>query len=256
MDDKNFELFFQKYLIPSLSKEEELDCVVTIYLTDNPQEKEECFKKIIRATLNTVLNLARKYRNKGIPLEELTGEGYNGLLKSFERYNPFHEPQTRFKTFAYFYIKDAILEAFRANKKNHNSVVLKPTFKELITDTEEQNLDLNRTFISLDVLKNIPEFELKFGLIDSRTPEDDTIKKTEEEYLVSRLKEILDEKELEIALHLISLEAHEQLTPTELAEKLNLTETRIYQLRNEIRKKLIASGLVKVDGKRNSIVWE
>ena len=261
MDDKSFELYFQKYIIPPLSKEEELDYVVTIYLTNDPQEKEECFKKLIRATLKTVLNLAKKYKDKGISLEELVSEGYNGLLKSFERYNPFHEPKTRFKTFAYFYIKDSILGAFRTNKKNHSPIVLRPMLRELVKDSdEEQKVEgsNNKIFISLDVLSHIPEFELKFGLIDSRTPETDIVEKTEEEYLISHLKEVLDEKEFEIALHLIGFKhiSSDCLTPIELAKKLDLTETRIYQLRNEIRKKLILSGLVKVNEKGNKVVWK
>jgi len=254
MDDKTFELYFQKHLISSLSREEELDCIVTFYITDDPQEKNICFRKLIRVTLRTVFNLAKKYRNKGIPLEELVSEGYNGLLKSVEKYNPFYEPQTRFKTFAYFYIKDGILEAFRKNKTAHGPFKFWGFLQS--DDTEETSKELNKSIVSLDVLGKIPEYELKFKLINTRTPENDLIEKMEEEYLISRLKKVLDEKEFEIASYLVGLEK-DQLTPGELAEKLDLTETRIYQLRNEIREKLISNGLVASDKNGNKrVVWE
>jgi len=255
MDDKTFELYFQKCLMLQLSREEELDCVVTIYLTNDIQEKDLCFKKLIKVTLRTVLNLAKKYRNKGIPLEELVSEGYNGLLKSVEKYNPFHESQARFKTFAYFYIKDGILEAFRKNKTVHGPFKFCGFLQS--DDIEETSKELDKLIVSLDVINKIPEYELKFNLINARTPEDDLIEKTEEEYLISKLKEILDEKEFEIALHLVGLESHEQLTPVELANKFNMTETRIYQIRNSIREKLILNGLVVPDEKKHKrVVWE
>jgi len=258
MDDKKFELYFKNFLVPSLSKEEELDCTVTIYTSDDLQEKEECVKKLLRVTLRTVFNLARHYKGKGISLEELVSEGYNGLFKALDRFDPFYEPQTRFATFAYFYIKDNILGLFRENKKIHRCSTLKPSLWELVQDSDVSNVDLNQEVVSLTALSKVPDFEQKFGIVGPKTPEDEIVEKTNEEYLISCLKELLDPRELEIAVSLIGFKYsnYENLTPKELASKLDISETRVYQLRKEIGKKLVAGGLIKRRKEGSKVLWK
>lgn len=256
MDDKTFELYFKKYVIPPLSKGEELDCTVTIRTSDNLQEKEKCAKELIKATLGTVFNLAKRYQGKGVSLEELVSEGYNGLLKAVERFDPFYEPKTRFATFAYFYIKDSVLNIFRKNKKDRNPI-LKPTLWELVQSPDVDNKNLEQKIVSLDALRKIPEFERKFGIVGPKTPEDEIIEKTNEEYLIFCLKRVLTSQEFEVALHLIGFKYsdYEELTPKELAKKLDLTETRIYQLKKDIKEKLITEGLVKIGKERSKVLW-
>jgi RNA polymerase sigma factor (sigma-70 family) len=64
---------------------------------------------IIRSNMPFVTHVARRYRDRGVPLEDLVAEGTVGLIKAARRFDP--DNGTRFTTYASFWIKKAIIEA-------------------------------------------------------------------------------------------------------------------------------------------------
>lgn len=88
---------------PLLKKEEEISLAKEIALGS-----ETAKDKLICSNLRLVVNIARKYQsNKKFDLLELIQEGNTGLLRAAERYN--HELGYRFTTFAYWWIRHAIM---------------------------------------------------------------------------------------------------------------------------------------------------
>lgn len=75
----------------------------------------EARKRMIEANLRLVVNIARKYLNKGFPLEDLVEEGNIGLIKAVERFRP--TKGCRFSTYATFWIRQTIDRAI-ANQGN------------------------------------------------------------------------------------------------------------------------------------------
>jgi len=84
------------------------------------QEKELCWKimhhncpasreRMIRSNLRLVVNIAKRYGNRGMPLIDLIEEGNLGLLRAVEAYDP--EQGARFSTYASWWIKQAIKRA-------------------------------------------------------------------------------------------------------------------------------------------------
>jgi RNA polymerase primary sigma factor len=72
-------------------------------------ESQEARTQMARSNLRLVVNIAKQFSNRGLPLSDLIEEGNLGLLRAVEGYDPKHE--TRFSTYASWWIKQAIKRA-------------------------------------------------------------------------------------------------------------------------------------------------
>ncbi len=69
----------------------------------------EAREHMIRANLRLVVSVAKRFKNRGLPLPDLIAEGNLGLLKSIEKFDP--EAGFRFSTYATWWIKQTIRRA-------------------------------------------------------------------------------------------------------------------------------------------------
>ncbi len=75
----------------------------------------EARRKMIEANLRLVVNIAKRYANRGLQLQDLIDEGNIGLIKAAERFKA--SIGCRFSTYATYWIKQTIERAL-ANKGN------------------------------------------------------------------------------------------------------------------------------------------
>lgn len=90
--------------IPLLSREEELALAQRIQAGD-----QEAKARLIEANLRLVVQIARRYLNRGLPLPDLIEEGNLGLMRAAEKFEP--ERGTRFSTYATWWIRHAVVRA-------------------------------------------------------------------------------------------------------------------------------------------------
>ena len=100
---------FYQYLqkinkIPSLTQEEEFSLAKS-YLEQNNLDAAH---RLVTSHLKLVAKIALKYRNYGLPMNELVSEGNLGLMQAVKKYNP--DLGFRLSTYAMWWIKASIQE--------------------------------------------------------------------------------------------------------------------------------------------------
>ena len=90
--------------IPLLTREQEVELARRIRAGE-----ETAKQRLIEANLRLVVQIARRYINRGLPLPDLIEEGNIGLLRAAEKYEP--DRGTRFSTYATWWIRQAVSRA-------------------------------------------------------------------------------------------------------------------------------------------------
>jgi RNA polymerase primary sigma factor len=93
-----------------LSAEEESELTKAVQLGDRASRQ-----KLVEANMRLVINIAKSYRNRTIPLEDLIQEGAIGLMQAAERFDP--EKGFRFSTYATHWIRQSIGRAIDNKSK-------------------------------------------------------------------------------------------------------------------------------------------
>src|SRR5919199_1100535 len=70
---------------------------------------KEAWTRLIGSNLRLVISIAKKYRGRGVPFDDLIQEGNAGLIKAVERFDP--ALGNRFSTYATWWIRQAVTRA-------------------------------------------------------------------------------------------------------------------------------------------------
>ncbi len=122
---------------------------------------KEAIEKLLYANLKYVVAIAKKYKDKGVPLADLINEGNMGLLKAIKRFDP--NRNVRFMSYAIWWVKQAILNAIANQGKDIRiSHAAKLKAKELLDVGENLSQEMGTLSTVQDIAKemNLPEKEV------------------------------------------------------------------------------------------------
>ncbi len=209
----------------SLTKEEELSLWEKYKLENDLKARD----KIIKSNLKFVASVAKPYIGMGLSYSDLIAEGNLGLMKAMEKFDYTKD----FKTISYsvWWIRQTILEALK--KRN----ILKGD--EL---TQSNNIEEENNSDSDDELLEPEKYVESFNF--------NSINMMDNSFIVSKLLNVLTEREKDVILHYFGFDSSEEMTLEEIGNELGLTKERIRQIKEGALKKLRTEAL------KNSITSE
>jgi RNA polymerase primary sigma factor len=222
-------------------------------------------KRLIESNMRLVINIAKTYRNRSIPLEDLIQEGAIGLIQAAERFDP--NKGFRFSTYATHWIRQAIGRAIDNKSKAirlpaHVSQSLRkverekvrlarelgqePTFEQLATAigvTPKKLMTLiqsSQDLLSLDMSVGESGGMTLGGLIkDTATEDPETMMLSREIFLeLQRIISELNEREQKVMQLRFRVDGADPAFHDEVAKEMKLSRERVRQIEVQAIKKL------------------
>jgi RNA polymerase nonessential primary-like sigma factor len=222
-------------------------------------------QKMIQHNLRLVVNIAKHYINRGLPLMDLVEEGNLGLMHALDKFEP--ERGFRFSTYATWWIRQNIERAImnqsrtirlpihvikelnvylRAKRHLEARSAREPTVEDVANlldrpvEEVRRVLALNERLASLDAPLDVdPLLSLAETIPDEQTPLPEHL--FDQAQMATRLHEWLKEltdKQRWVVERRFGLNDHDIYTLEELASQLKLTRERVRQIQLEALKVL------------------
>lgn len=223
---------------------------------------------MVRSNLRLVVNIAKRYANRGMSLGDLIEEGNLGLIKAVDYFDPDHG--TRFSTYAAWWIKQSIKRALLANVQPvHIPTYMVALMNQWRHTASELEGKLGRT-LNVEEMAEIMHLPLRKAKIihhvveilgsirdtsgsdetdenhtidetlpDRHTgkPEDTMVADEERAKVLGLLKEI-DPREADVLRSHYGLGGRKPTTLKQIGKKMGLTRERIRQIQRSALTKL------------------
>ena len=257
----------EKY--PTLAPKEEKELALRIMLGN-----QDAREKLITANMRYVISRAFEYSDQGVAVEDLIQEGYVGLCKAVDRYDPLKG--YKFITFAAWWVWQSIIQFLtnhthtvripankiadirkvrKAEDKLSSELGRYPTIEELNDELPTINVYKLLPWVNITFNKHVPdqdsgnilseqeEIDLlaKNSGIPFPKPDDELMSKSMLEELAQAI-ESLDDREAKIIRLYYGIGDMNPLTLEEIGELFDLTRERIRQIKNAALLKLEANG--------------
>ncbi|MGL4524261.1 MAG: sigma-70 family RNA polymerase sigma factor [Spirochaetia bacterium] len=245
--------------IPLITREKENELAIRAQAGDQVARTE-----LAQAHLRFVVNVAKKFQNRGVPLSDLISEGNVGLLHAIERFDP--EKGYHFISYAVWWIRQGILKALVEKScgirlpQNRVSDLsqIQNLRKMLLTDGQRDDpetiakilkidvaivrdlINVSRDYVSLDApvasdqQKKLGEL-LEDGIYEKPM---DKLDFEELQHCIQDALSSLSDKEAQVIEFRFGLNGNKSLSLKQIGEKFGLTKERIRQIEKTAIEKL------------------
>jgi len=258
---------FKKYLddiakTPILSRAEEMTLVPAAQAGDR-----NAFHKVIRANLRYVVTIANKYKDKGVPIMDIIGEGNIGLFRALESFDSTRG--IRFITYTKWWIRQSITYALlykshvvRIPQSQLRKVRNARTEKDrqirenpILAEHAHADSDVNMVSQLTGCLIHQRSLDHAYGedksnrLIDCIPNENSLLpdEYTNQASLTADLNDafgILEEREVDVLKMMFGFQG-DRATLGDVAIKYGISRERVRQIKNSALEKLRTSAAIK-----------
>ncbi len=231
------------------------------------RDAAEARDRMIQANLRLVISVAKNFRNRGLPMEDLVNEGNVGLMNAVDRFDP--TVGSRFSTYASYWIDQAIRRAVQnATQMIHIPSYLMEQIAHLRLAMRELEERLNRmptiqevaTHMGITVRKaaaivqairactcptQAHSGEDGSSVIDSipdsagPSPHESVLSESDSDFVSDLLNRITDREATVLKLRYgLNNRTGKQMTLKEIGEAVGLTRERVRQIEKEAKRKL------------------
>lgn len=207
---------------------------------------KDAHSRMVRANLRLVVNIARRFRGRGLSFEDLISEGNIGLLRAVDGFDP--SKNVRFSTYAVHWIKQAIRRAVVNTSK---TIRLPSYLYQLLNEwrraADRLTASLNRQPEQEEIAAYLELSPKKFRVIKAALAIDikgcDGTEPGRNEADVepvnvpALLDEVNDQEKTVLRLR-FGLEGAEQKTLKEIGESFGVTRERVRQIESRALAKL------------------
>ena len=226
----------------------------------------EARNHMIQANLRLVVSVAKHFRNRGLPMEDLVNEGNVGLVNAVDRFDP--TVGSRFSTYAGYWIDQAIRRAIQSAQQmihipsylmeqvGHMRLVMHsleerhgrpPTMSEIAGEmdiTPRKARAISQAIKVCTGRTGMTSVDGEDGLADSvedtRTPapHDTVFNESDTDFVRCVLDRITEREAMVLKLRYGLEKNGKRLTLKEIGEAVGLTRERVRQIEKEAKRKL------------------
>lgn len=231
------------------------------------RDAAEAREHMIQANLRLVISVAKHFRNRGLPMEDLVNEGNVGLVNAVDRFDP--TVGSRFSTYASYWIDQAIRRAVQsASQMIHIPSYLMEQIGHMKLAVRELEESLGRPPSMQEIAQHMdisprkaqaisqairactcPTQEtstedgtsVTASLPDTRTPSphEELFTESDADFVSAMLSRITDREARVLKMRYgITQKNGKRLTLKEIGEAVGLTRERVRQIEKEAKKKL------------------
>jgi RNA polymerase primary sigma factor len=250
-----------------LAEEDDLSLEEERRLREQIDGAEDARATFIQANTRLVVSVAKKYRNYGLPFQDLIQAGNIGLIKAVDKFD--YEMGNRFSTYAMWWIRQSIKRALtrqgytirlpyylrsrirrfhKASQALEKRLGRTPTAEEIADELNvddpkriERLMQISQHALSLNMpVGEEGDSELVNLLEDEETPSpDETVQQhLMQEDLDEVMTDVLSEREIHILLCRFGLKGNRRHTLQELADELEISRERVRQIERKALRKL------------------
>ncbi|MCH8807281.1 MAG: sigma-70 family RNA polymerase sigma factor [Planctomycetes bacterium] len=229
------------------------------------RDASEARDRMIQANLRLVISVAKNFRKRGLPMEDLVNEGNVGLVNAVDRFDP--TIGSRFSTYASYWIDQAIRRAVQnATQMIHIPSYLMEQIGNMRLALRKLEEELGRPPSMNELAEHMGVSARKAGAVaqairacacptqmgtdedgtpvtaslpDTRTPPPfEAVFNESDADFVHRMLKRITEREARVLELRYGLHNGKRMTLKEIGEEVGLTRERVRQIEKEAKRKL------------------